>query len=241
MRGRAGVVRPQLRRTLAQLPQGGLQPTHQTQERLREATRRPLPVRIRQDTMAEQMIEDFALNRHRQLPGIGPIQLQQFAGLVRLRKKHLPLRPLRRPPLPHPPIKSAQMTFSQTAFGTRQKILVERLGLQLRRRLQHLGRRCPNLFQWIRARSPRVLDLQFPRTLPSRNVFARRVSRHVRLQCADRDLARLLIFFHEPLVLLFGNHLAAVWNQTDPKVSPPNRRSILPAHWSLLIGTTGQL
>src|SRR5664279_1956103 len=119
MRGGAGVVGSQVRRTLAQLHQGGLQPRHQTQEGLRETTGRPLPIRIRQHTMAEEVIELLALNRDPQLPGIGPVQLHQLAGLSLLRKEHLPLRTLGRPPMPRPPVKGAQVGFFQPAVRTR--------------------------------------------------------------------------------------------------------------------------
>ncbi len=180
--------------------------------------------------MAKEVIQRLALDRYPQLPGVGPVQLQQLAGLSLLRKEHLPLRALDRPPVSHPPIKGAQMTLLQPAVRTSQKMLKERLGLQLRSIPQHGGDLLPNLIQWIWAGPPRVLGLQFGRALARRDVFARRVTVHIRLHRADHYLACRFVFTHEPFVLLIGNHLAAACYQTDPQVSPPGRCLMLPAH-----------
>ena len=167
--------------------------------------------------MAEEVIERLALNRDPQLPGIGPVQLHQLAGLSLLRKEHLPLRTLGRPPMPRPPVKGAQVGFFQPAVRTRQKILKERLGLQLRSILQHGDHLVPNLIQGIGSRPPGVRRLQFRRALARFNVFACRVASHIRLQRTDQYFACLFVFTHEPFVLLVGNHFAAAWNQTDPR------------------------
>jgi hypothetical protein len=49
VRRRAGVVGPQVGRTLAQSPQGGLESAHQAQEGLRDAAGGPLPIGIWQE------------------------------------------------------------------------------------------------------------------------------------------------------------------------------------------------
>jgi hypothetical protein len=190
--------------------------------------------------MAEQVVERFALDRDFQLPGVGPVQLEQLARVAILRKEHLPLRALGRPPVAHPPKKGAQMTFLQPAVRSSQKIFEQGFGFQLRRIPQHPGDLLPNLIQRIGTCPPRVLGLQFAQALARLNVFACGVTIHVRLHRAVRYLACLFVFVHEPFVLLFGNHLAAAWNQTGHTANPPNRRSILPAHWGILIGITGE-
>ena len=75
------------------------------------------------------------------------------------------------------------------------------------------------------------LGLQFRRTFARLNVFACGGAVHVRFHRTDTDIACLFVFTHEPFMLLLGDHLAAVWTSPDPSVGPPNRRSMLPAHW----------
>ena len=175
-----------MRRALAQLRQGGLESTHQAQEGLRNTPGRPLPIRIRQHAMTEEVVEHFALDRYFQLPGVGPVQLQQLPRVAILRKEHLPLRALGRPPVAHPPEKGAQMTLLQPAVRASHKILEEGLGFQLRRIPQHPGNLLPNLIQRIGPCPPCVLGLQFCRALARLNIFTRRVTIHVRLHRAVR-------------------------------------------------------
>ena len=86
----------------------------------------------------------------------------------------------------------------------------------------------PNRRQRVRARSPRVLELQLIGRLLRFQILARRRTTDVRLHRAQRDVASALIFLHESVILLFGYQGA--------RLRLPNPlESFNCRHWKILI------
>ena len=85
----AQAIRPMRVRSAAELPQGRLQTRTQAFEALGEAHRPPLPVRIRQHKVVQQVIERLALDPDLQGGHVGEIRLPQGARLIPLLEEHL--------------------------------------------------------------------------------------------------------------------------------------------------------
>ncbi len=86
MRGRAAVIHLQMLGHFTQPEQRRLQTRPQRQQRLRLTTRRPLPARIRQHCLTEQMIQRVAGNADLQFCGVRPTQLHDITLTMRLGK-----------------------------------------------------------------------------------------------------------------------------------------------------------
>ena len=137
VRGRTAVVGGQMSWGLAQLAQAGLDPGHQAQKRLGLATDRPLPVRVGQHPVAEQMVQGLPLHGHPELAGVRPVHFQQPSGHSRLTEHHFLFRPRGSPPLPHSPLKRPEVSGLQSTPGSCRQELEQRLGFQLRGIGQH--------------------------------------------------------------------------------------------------------
>ncbi len=109
VRRRARVVHPQFPRHPTQTLHAFLQPVAEREQGLRLTPRGPLPVRIRQHRVTQQVGVGLIFDRDPQLVGVGPVQLQGLARHPVLRKKHFLVRSMLQPPLLDPPLKRPQM------------------------------------------------------------------------------------------------------------------------------------
>jgi hypothetical protein len=116
----------------AQLPQRVLQPLAQTLEALREADRRRLPVRVRQDKVVDQMVETLLLDRHAQFVHRREVRRAQPTWLMHLREEYLLGRPARATPELDVPLQRPQLVVGKTPRMAPLQLAEDRLRLQPR-------------------------------------------------------------------------------------------------------------
>ena len=92
----------------AQLPQRVLQPVRQRFEALAAEHHFDMaPSRVRQRELIQPMRQRARINQHAKFRAVGEITQAESPRWMRLRKIHLALGPVRRPPLPQPPLQRA--------------------------------------------------------------------------------------------------------------------------------------
>ena len=100
------------------------------------------------------MIKGMASDADLQFFGVGPIQLHDLPGTMRLWKDNFRGRPMFQPPLSHPPLKGSQLRLPHLLGTDHQQMLKQRLGFEFWGRPQTRFRLRPNLGQRIHSRAP---------------------------------------------------------------------------------------
>ena len=140
----------------AQLRQRVLQPVGERLERLGEADRPGLPVRVRQDEVVDQVVERLAGDGHPQARHVGEVGGTQPAGRVDLGEEHFLGRPLGGPPRLDPPLEGAELSVREHARALPLELLEQGQRLQSRVEGQPLDDAGPDVGEGIRVSTPRV-------------------------------------------------------------------------------------
>ena len=162
---RRRVVRLRPLRHMAQSKQRRLHPAPQRQQRLRLAHRDPLPVRVRQHEMAQQVRQRLAEDRDAQFVAVREVSLARLARPVVLREKHFHIRTVLRFPDIDPPLQRANLTRLVAARIQRLQVLEQHVRLERRRQLQQCDDLRPIIGERVRPRAPVVLWLRLRRQL----------------------------------------------------------------------------
>ena len=181
----------------AELPQGGLQARTQALEALGEAHRPPLPVRVRQHKVIEQVIEWLALDPYPEAIHVREVRLTKLAWLVPLLEKHFFRWTLERTPLLHPPLQRSKLPVLKLARVTTLEILEQRLRLKAWVQLQLRANLLPHLFERILTRAPVSFLVHFTRQLPQTTVLSRRLLIHPGLRRRQRQRLLLVQQLHQ--------------------------------------------
>jgi hypothetical protein len=173
----------------AQLPQRVLQPFAQALEALREADRRRLPVRVRQDEVVHQMVETLLLDRHAQFVHRREVRRAQPAWLMHLREEHLLGRPARGTPELDVPLQRPQLVVGKTPRITPLQLAENRFGLEPRIAFEQVVDLAPDRLERIGPGRPIVRLGVFTGQLAQIAVFACRLLIHVREPRCPNDRA----------------------------------------------------
>ena len=119
-------------RNTAQAKHSFLNAPFQCSQRLRAAYRYPFPVRVRQHYVAKHVNKRLTAYSYSESRSPGEISLERFACTVFLGKEHRPLRPLTGPPLFESALERTEVARMIPIRIPLQKILEQRLCLQLR-------------------------------------------------------------------------------------------------------------
>jgi hypothetical protein len=133
-----------------------LQSVGQRLERLGEADRPGLPVRVRQDEVVDQVVERLAVDGHPQVGHVGEVGGAQTAGRVDLGEEHLLGRPLGGPPRLDPPLEGAELPVREHTRMLPLELPEEGQRLQPRVEGQPLGDAGPDVGERVRVSPPRV-------------------------------------------------------------------------------------
>ena len=130
-----------------ELPHCILKAHTQAFEAFREAHRAPLPVRVRQHKVIEQVIEWLALDPYPEAIHVREVRLTKLAWLVPLLEKHFFRWTLERTPLLHPPLQRSKLPVLKLTRVTTLEILEQRLRLKAWVQLQLRANLLPHLFE----------------------------------------------------------------------------------------------
>lgn len=97
----------------AEFRQRVLQPVGQRLERLGEAHRAGLPVRVGQDEVVDQVLERLAVDGHPEVGHVGEVGRTQPTGRVDLGEEHFLRRPVGGPPRLDPPLERAELSVRE--------------------------------------------------------------------------------------------------------------------------------
>ena len=151
----------------------------------------PLPVRIRQHRMKRRVRQRPALDRDPQTSHVRSVHRQYCARRVIMGEKHLLLRPLSQPPLPHPALEGPQQPGVELRPTALRQMLKDRRGLQFQSLAQHPSA-CPQTASSGSGRFPRGRHLALFHNLVLPQILARRVAGHPRLHGIHADGSSLV-------------------------------------------------
>jgi hypothetical protein len=140
----------------AQLPQRVLQPVGERLERLGEADRTGLPVRVGEHEVVDQVLERLAVDRDPQVGHVREVGRTQPPGRVDLGEEHLLGRPPGGPPRLDPPLEGAELPVGEPAGVFPLELPEEGQRLQSRVEGQTLDDAGPDVGERVRVSPPRV-------------------------------------------------------------------------------------
>ncbi|MEY2877821.1 MAG: hypothetical protein RLZZ15_201 [Verrucomicrobiota bacterium] len=209
MRGGRAVVALGLRGHAAQAPERILQARLQRQARFRLARHGPLPVRIRQHHMAQQVRIRHAGERDAEFVGMRQVDLHARVRLAHLREKHFLRRTILRAPARHPALKGAQRPARpvgrQRHGPLREQMLEQRLGLEFRRRFQPTHDFRPDGRECIRVGLPVPRRPRARRPVAALQVAPCRFPIHARFHRCAANAVAFVRGLHEVFVLVLGD------------------------------------
>lgn len=133
-----------------------LQPVGERLERLGEAHRPGLPVRVRQDEVVDQVVERLAVDGHPQVRHVGKVGGAQPAGRVDLGEEHFLRGTVGGPPRLDPPLEGAELPVREHARVLPLELPEQGQRLQSRVEGQPLDDAGPDVGEGIRVSTPRV-------------------------------------------------------------------------------------
>ena len=140
-------------RHAAQFPQRILQTVRERLERLGNAQRHRLPVRVGQHEVVDQVIEPLPGNGDIQRVHVGEVGRREIAGLVHLTEHDGLAGSVRRSPLPHATFEGAAMRIEELARVLAPQPVEKRLGKQSRLGLEPLLDCRPNRRKRVETRA----------------------------------------------------------------------------------------
>ena len=191
----------------AQLRQRVLQPVGERLERLGEADRPGLPVRVRQDEVVDQVVERLAVDGHPQIRHVGEVGSAQPAGRVDLGEEHFLRGTVGGPPRLDPPLEGAELSVREHARVLPLELPEQGQRLQPRVEGQPLDDAGPDVGEGIRVSPPRVRHPYLAGKPVEPAVLACGLGIHPRPDGGDSDWRALRVQSPQPTNLLIrGEH-----------------------------------
>ncbi len=198
MRRRRRIVGLVIARHAAELEQRALHALAKSRHRLRQADRRPLPIRVRQHQHAQQVHEQLAGDRHCQLACAREVGLRCFAGAVVLCERDLARRAGGSAPPLHATLQRTQLAGLVPVRMLILQQLEQRLGLELRRLPQALLDLRPVRLKRVQPRPPVTRSRRdLRRHNAAFDVLASGLSVHVRFHRGPTNPPVLAHLFHQ--------------------------------------------
>jgi hypothetical protein len=154
---RRQIVRPGYLRASAQLPKRSLQPHRERLEGLGKRQAGPRPTAVAQHQLEQQMVKWLIADRDPQLLAVREVEGGFASRRMLLGEHHIPIRPVERPPVPHPSLQRPALALPESARVFLVQLGQQRPGLQLPllvplQQRHQLG--TPHAGEGIRPRSP---------------------------------------------------------------------------------------
>ena len=185
-----------------------LQPVGQRLERLGEADRPGLPVRVRQDEVVDQVVERLAGDGHPQVRHVGEVGGTQPAGCVDLGEEHFLGRPLGGPPRLDPPLEGAELPVREHARVLPLELPEQGQRLQPWVEGQPLDDAGPDGGERVRVSTPCVRHPYLAGEPAEPAVLARGLGIHARPDGSDSEGRALRVQSPQPTNLLIGGEHA---------------------------------
>jgi hypothetical protein len=142
----------------SQFPQGVLQPFAEALETLGEADRTGFPVGVGEHEVVDQVIEQFAGDRHAEFTHVGEVTLGESSRLMGLCEEHLLGRPFEGAPSFDPPLQTTELDVGEASWIAPLQVIEEGLGLKPRVEPELIDEFVPDVLERVLPGPPGVRD-----------------------------------------------------------------------------------